>query len=166
MLMDLIRNSNYELAKNETIDRMILLDDNYEPYFRSDQANVHYPVRFATVTFRLLDPLGLCAAADKFVTMEGGRPLWFGDNAVLDDSAWYEFYIGINGYTNSNVDGCIQFYIENSDQVIAPTMMSIPLSEEEQYEVRKALDKECQRVYGKSVDDFLEEAKELLKEDM
>ena len=68
----------------------------------------------------------------------------------------FNFYIGINGFTKSKLNNCIE-YTCGDDQD------AIDLTEEEQEVVFAVLDAQCKEKLGKGCDDLLEEAKAQIK---
>lgn len=64
----------------------------------------------------------------------------------------FSFYSGINGFTKTKLNNCIEFtYGDEQD--------TIDLTEEEQEIVFAVLDAQCKEKLGKGCDDLLEEAK-------
>ena len=125
----------------------IILDMNSDILFGSDQAYVSYPTRFATVTLPLVPTEDLLAAVNALRT--GLDP--------VDD---VELSIGINGFTSTKLDNCIEAVITASDAPDADERYTIDLSEDAQREVFDALDHECHEKLGKGCEDLLAEARE------
>ena len=111
----------------------IIIDQSIEPTFGYDQAFVNYPTVFPTVTFRLMPTEDLVAAADKLMTEAGNEP--------ADE---YEFYLGINGFTDSSVDNAIVAAAIGSEETV-----DITLDEAEQDDVYAVLDRQCHDKFGK-----------------
>ena len=118
----------------------IIIDFDDEIIYSYDQANVSHPVVFPTVSFTLLPTTLLCNSAKIKL-----------NNLDADEDEFY-FYIGINGFTKSKLNTCIEFaYGDEQD--------TIDLTEEEQEVVFAVLDQQCREKLGKSCDELLEEAK-------
>ena len=66
-----------------------------------------------------------------------------------------EFYIGINGFKNSRVNGCITARIKDEQE-------SIDLSKEDQEEIWDILDVHCRDAFEKGCEQMLDEAKALI----
>ena len=114
----------------------------------SDQAYVCYPIVFPTVTFRLMETPVLCQIADSIRMEAGFKPLY---DCGEEITGWYDFRVGINGYTSSGLDTCI-----------APDTWesyAIDLSESEQELIYARLNEECVESFGKTCEELLEEAR-------
>lgn len=112
----------------------LIIDFDEEILYGWDQAYVTHPVVFPTVSFSLV-----ATPALKQMCKRKGWSL--GD-----------FYIGINGYTDSRVDTCLEMY---SDE-----WHFIDLTEEEQRAIYKCLSDQCVKHLGKSCEKLLAEAEE------
>ena len=124
----------------------IVLDLENEIRYGSDQAYISYPTRFATVTVQLLPTEDLCAAVNGLRT----------GYAPVDDM---EFFIGINDFTATKLDNCIEAIVTAADAPDAEDRYTIDLSEGDQREVFAALDKECSEKLGKGCEELLAEAR-------
>ena len=112
----------------------VVIDFDYEPLYGRGQAYVSYPVVFPTVTFRLKETPVLERIADSMGVHE------------------YEFYIGINGYTDSHLDPVI---IIDADE---PCF--IDLTENEQELIYNCLNTHCIEHFNKDCEKLLLEAEE------
>ena len=96
----------------------IFVDFGSEIMYGSDQQNVNYPSRFPTVAFQLIATHGLSQIADRIRKDAGFKPMHpmdeFNDD-TCDNEGWYDFYVGINGFTHNHMDSCIEFYVVNAD---------------------------------------------------
>ena len=124
----------------------IMLDMDNEILYGSDQAYISYPTRFATVTLPLLPSEDLCAAVNSLRS----------DYAPVDDM---EFFIGINDFTATKLDNCIEAIVTATDAPDVEERYTIDLSEEDQRELFSALDRECRENLGKGCEDLLAEAR-------
>lgn len=125
--------------------KIILATDN-EILYGSDQAYVSYPTRFATVTLPLMPTEDLLNAVNGLRT--GLDP--------VDD---VEFTVGLNDFTSTKLDNCIEAVITATDAADVEERYTIELSEEAQREVFAALDQECREKMGKGCEDLLAEAR-------
>ena len=83
---------------------------------------------------------------------------------TCDNDGWYDFYVGINGYTESHMDSCIEFVVVNSNSPDEEERYTIDLTEEEQRTVFSCLDEQCRKYLEKSCDDLLAEAGKQMEE--
>lgn len=143
----------------EINDMSIRIDPSYEVVYGSAQAYVSYPVRFPTVNFGLYCTVELSNIADAMRKKLGYLPM-HDDSGEYDEDGWYNFNIGINGYTDSMVDNCIEFSVDSPNADDDWQTYTIPLTEEEQVEVFKVLNEQCIREYGQSCEEMLEEARQ------
>ena len=118
----------------------IQIDFDDEITYSHDQANVNYPVVFPTVSFTLVPTKLLC---------DSGRIKQNDLDAADED---FSFYIGINGFTKTKLNNCIEFTCGDEQD-------TIDLTEEEQEVVFSVLDRQCKEKLGKGCDMLLEEAK-------
>lgn len=125
--------------------KIIFATDN-EILYGSDQAYVSYPTRFATVTLPLVPTGDLLGAVNGLRT--GLDP--------VDD---VEFSVGLNDFTSTKLDNCIEAVIAATDAADVEERYTIELSEEAQQEVFAALDQECREKLGKGCEDLLAEAR-------
>lgn len=122
----------------------------------SDQAYVCYPIVFPTVTFRLVETPVLCQVADAIRMEAGFKPLYDGSEEI---HGWYDFRIGINGYTESGLNTLIEFELVNGDAPDTWESYAIDLSEDEQRVIYERLNEECVEAFGKTCEELLEEAR-------
>ena len=125
--------------------KIILATDN-EILYGSDQAYVSYPTRFATVTLSLVPTADLLQAVNN---------LRIGLDPVDD----MELTVGLNDYTATKLDNCIEAVITATDAADVEERYTIELSEAAQREVFAALDQECHTKLGKGCEDLLAEAR-------
>ncbi len=118
----------------------IQIDFNEEITCSHDQAYISVPTVFPTVSFTLLATGLLCEAGKTKL-----------NNPDCDDED-FAFYIGINGFTKTKLNNCIEFTCGDEQD-------TIDLTEEEQEVVFAVLDRQCKEKLGKGCDDLLEEAK-------
>ena len=144
----------------------IFIDFSSEPMCSSNQICINVPIRFPTVTFRLLPSNGLTHIADRIRKENGFKPMHAMDeftDATCDQDGWYEFFVDLNAHTDSHLDSCIDFIVVNSDSDDNEKFYAIELSEDEQIAIYNRLDEQCIKYLGKSCDALLTEAgKELL----
>ena len=153
--------ADYDL-KGEALKKAIHIDTEAEYMLGDDQAYNCYPVRFPTVEFQLVATLELSQIADAMRKEKGLLPM-LEDGG--DTEGWYDFYIGLNGYTETKMDTSILFVVVNSDSPDNEDYYTIDLSEDEQSYIYGILDDQCRRYYEKSCADLLEEARLALEAD-
>ena len=94
----------------------IFVDFGSEIMYGSDQQNVNYPSRFPTVEFQLIATFGLSQIADRIRKDAGFKPMHpmdeFTDD-TCDNEGWYDFYVGINGFTHNHIREYQQLYTRN-----------------------------------------------------
>lgn len=90
----------------------IQIDFDIDIEYGQDQAFISYPTVFPTVTFGLAATAELISMADQ-ITGYG-------------KDAGYEFMIGINDFTLSKVDSCIQFFADMEAYSIDRMMKTFP----------------------------------------
>ena len=83
---------------------------------------------------------------------------------ALDNCGWYDFFISLNGYTNSRLDTCIAAVVAGSDSPDNEEMYTIDLSETEQELLYNRFDEQCRKYVGKGCEELLAEAEELMGE--
>ena len=131
--------------------------------FGSSQADINYPVRFPTVSIALESTGTLDAAADA-LRMEAGFPPMFPanwkDGIEYDDDGWYNFYVGLNGFTDTMVDKSIAAIVQSPGYDDDEEMYDIPLTESEQIEIYKVIDAQLREKFDTSCDQLLEEARQ------
>jgi len=129
----------------------IILDTYYDLNFGHDQAFVTYPVVFPTVGFTLKATPDLIEAANKL-------------RVGLEPTDDILFTLGINDFTASKLDNCILAIVDETDDPSGEVEYHIDLTEEEQVEIFKALDKECKEKLGRSCAELLDEARRDMNE--
>jgi len=140
----------------------IVIDFAGEILYGSDQANLTYPRRFATVEFPLIATEGLIQIADRIRKDAGFRPIRPMDEytgETCDNAAWYDFYTGISTFSENRMGGCIEFVVVNADSVDNEKLYVIELSEEEKLAVFNRLDGQCRQHLGNSCEELLQEAR-------
>ena len=148
--------------KGDALAAAIHIDTEADYMSGDDQAYNDYPIRFPTVEFQLVATLGLSQAADAMRKAKGFLPM-LEDGGDME--GWYDFYIGLNGYTETKVDTSIMFVVVNSDSPDNEDYYTIDLSEAEQRAIYGILDDQCQRYYEKSCAVLLEEARLAMEAD-
>ena len=136
----------------------IHIEPGAEVMYGSDQMNDCFPVRFATVEFELTATDALVSIADRIRLAKGYKPMHPIDGENVDNDGWYNFYIGINSFTDNHMDSCINFVVVNSDSEDNEDMYSIDLNESEQKIVYDILNRQCQQYHGKNCAELLAEA--------
>ena len=147
----------------------IFIDFGADVLYGSDQCNVSFPCRFPTVTFQLMATNGLSQIADRIRKDLGFAPMHPLDeytDDTCDTDGWYDFYIGLNGYSDNHMDSCIEFIVVNSDSPDNEEMYSIDLTGDEQAAIYNRLDEQCRKYEGKSCEELLAEAQKRMEEDM
>ena len=128
----------------------------------SDQAYDSYPVRFPTVEIPLVDTPVLISLADRLRIDAGYKPVYPRDGLMEEDcdpDCWYEFSVGLNGYTRSGVDNCVTFEVVNSESDDNEETYGIDLDEEAQTEIRTVLDWQFMEHFGHDCAGILEKAR-------
>lgn len=88
-----------------------------------DQAYVDFPCVFPTATFGVMCSDDIWKLADEIIIEQGYE-------SVFDSEAWFNFYVEINGYTDSHISSCLVFTL-NSDTLCEDFMMDIDRDEQE-----------------------------------
>ena len=149
------------------IREQIYIDFDAEVHYGSDQVNEFYPVRFPTVGFQLKATNGLSEIADRIRKDLGFAPMHPMDeytDETCDGEGWYDFFIGLNGYSKTRVDSGIEFIVVNSDSPDNEESYTIVLNESEQEFIYSRLDEQCQKYLGKSCEELLAEAQKEMEE--
>ena len=147
----------------------LFIDFGAEIIYGEDQMYLAYPCRFATVGFQLMDTAALSQIADRIRKDAGFKPMHAMDEfteEMCDQDGWYDFYVGLNDWSHSRLDSCIEFVVVSSDAPDNEELYTIDLSGSEQESVYARLDEQCRKYLGKSCADLLKEAKERMEEDM
>ena len=140
----------------------IFIDFGVDPSYGSDQMDVDYPRRFATVTFELMPSALLEEMADRIRSKNGFHPMHPRDafaDKDCDQDCWYDFYYGIS---ENGGDGCILFTVVNSESEDNLYDYTIALTEEEAKAMYARMDEQCRGYLGKSCEDLLAEARKEL----
>ena len=140
----------------EWCEQGIFLDPHEELMYGSDQANICCPVVFPTVEFELPLSDGLIELADEVRFCEGYSPR---------DDGWYNFYVGINGYTETHMDNCIKFVVNAEGAEDDYMEYAIELDRAAQEAVYERLDTLCKGLYGKGCNELLVEAEKEMGEE-
>lgn len=147
----------------------ILIDFGAEIMYGDDQCYIDYPCRYPTVGFQLMATNGLSQIADRIRKDLGFAPMHPLDEYTdenCDNDGWYDFYIGLNGYSDNHMDSCNEFVVVNSDSPDNEEMYSIDLTGDEQAAIFNRLDEQCRKYEGKSCEELLTEARKRMEEDM
>lgn len=147
----------------------IILDSDGYWNFGEDQSYINYPIRFPTVTFALESTFPLDKAADAMRVGAGYLPmlpdkLSNDEEIEYDDEGWYNFYIGLNGWSNSRVDNSIMAVVQSPNADDDEHMYYIDLTEAEQMEIFKVIDEQLRELHGTSCLELLKESeKEMIE---
>lgn len=147
----------------------VFIDFGAEVQYGDDQCYLDYPCRFPTVGFELMATNGLVQIADRIRKDAGFKPMHAMDeftDDTCDNEGWYDFYVGLNGFTDNHMDTCIEFCVVNADSEDNEELYTIDLTTEEQNAVFVRLDEQCRKYLEKSCEDLLKEAEERMREDM
>ena len=93
--------------------------------------------------------------SDGYKLSEG--PVLYYENSDL--TGWYEFTIGINGFTPTHLDSVISFIEVGDNHPDSEVAYTIDLTEEEQKAVYDCLNEQCRKYLGKGCEDLLGEAR-------
>ena len=142
----------------------IFIDFSRDPVFGSDQVYLCVPSQFPTVTFALYATIPLCRAADQ-IRKETGHPpmLPTEEDEAGDNCVWYDFSIGINGFSSTNLDSVIAFVVCETLEPDEGEEYHIDLTEEERAAIYRLLDQQCQKYLKKGCADLLNEARERME---
>ena len=147
----------------------IFIDFGSEIMYGDDQCYLDYPCRFPTVEFQLMATNGLVQIADRIRKDAGYKPMHALDeytDDTCDNDGWYDFYAGLNGFSDNHMDSCIEFVVVNADSEDNEELYTIDLTAEEQAAVYSALDRQCRDHLGKGCEELLAEAQKKMEEDM
>ncbi|MBR2258205.1 MAG: hypothetical protein IJ899_12915 [Blautia sp.] len=139
----------------------VFIDFGTEAVFGENQCYIDYPCRFPTVGFQLMATSGLSRIADRIRKDLGYKPMHALDEFMdgdCDQEGWYDFFIGLNGFSKSHLDSCIEFIVVNTESEDNEKKYAIDLTAEEQAAVYKQLDSQCRTYLGKSCEELLAEA--------
>ncbi len=146
----------------------IFVDFSAEVLYGDDQCYIDYPYRFPTVGFELMATSGLVEIADRIRKDKGYRPMHAMDeytDDTCDNEGWYDFFIGLNGFSETKLDSSIEFVVVNADSEDNEETYTIDLTEEEQIAIYNRLDEECRKHLGQSCEELLAEARKRMEED-
>ena len=146
----------------------IFVDFSAEVLYGDDQCYIDYPCRFPTVGFELMATEALITIADRIRKERGFRPMHPLDeytDETCDNDGFYNFYVGLNGFSDTKVDSCIEFVVVNADSEDNVDTYTIELTEEEQIAIYNRLDEECRKHLGQSCEELLAEAQKRMEED-
>ena len=150
------------------INTEIFIDFESELIYGEDQAYICSPERFPTVRFQLMPTVGLIEIVDRLRHKLGFKPMYpivgvdNGDCYDCDDDCCYDFFISLNGFTDSHLDTCIAAVVADSDSVDNEDMYTIDLTEDEQKMLYKRFDEQCRRSLNKTCEELLKEAEEMM----
>ena len=147
----------------------VYIDFGSEIMYGDDQACIDYPTRFPTVGFQLMATDGLSHIADRIRVDAGFKPMHAMDNYTddtCDNDGWYDFYVGLNGFSPNHMDNCIEFVVVNSDSEDNEQTYTIDLSPDEQAALFDRLDKLCRESLGQTCDELLAEARKRMDENI
>jgi len=153
------------------INTEIFIDFESELIYGEDQAYICCPERFPTVRFQLMPTVGLIKIVDRLRHKLGFKPMYpivgggsegCDDCYDCDDDCCYDFFISLNGFTDSHLDTCIAAVVADSDSVDNEDMYTIDLTEDEQKMLYKRFDEQCRRSLNKTCDELLKEAEEMM----
>ena len=153
------------------INTEIFIDFESEPIYGEDQAYICCPERFPTVRFQLMPTVGLIEIVDRLRHKLGFKPMYpivgvdnggCDDCYDCDDDCCYDFFISLNGFTDSHLDTCIAAVVADSDSVDNEDMYTIDLTEDEQKMLYKRFDEQCRRSLNKTCEELLKEAEEMM----
>ena len=153
------------------INTEIFIDFESELIYGEDQAYICCPERFPTVRFQLMPTVGLIEIVDRLRHKLGFKPMYpivgvdnggCDDCYDCDDDCCYDFFISLNGFTDSHLDTCIAAVVADSDSVDNEDMYTIDLTEEEQKMLYKRFDEQCRRSINKTCEELLKEAEEMM----
>jgi hypothetical protein len=120
------------------------------------------------VGFQLMATNGLTGIADRIRKDQGFRPMHPLDeytNDTCDNDGWYDFYVGLNGFTDNHMDTCIEFVVVNSDSEDNEELYTIDLTKDEQAAIYSRLDEQCRKYLDKGCEELLAEARKRMEED-
>lgn len=146
----------------------VFIDFGSEVQLGSDQMDISYPLRFATVDFQLIDTALLSEIADRIRIKEDFRPMHPMDgytDETCDQNGWYDFYYGISDLPEDKANTCIEFIVVNSDSPDNEEVYTIDLADVERHAMYKRMDEQCRKYLGKGCDDLLAEARQKLEEE-
>ena len=137
--------------------------------FDSDQAYVDFPVRFPTVTIQLESTNTLDEIVDAMRVEAGHKPMFPDNRKELsydewDCDGWYNFYVTLNGFTDTMVCNCIEAIVESPNADDDGQSYDIDLTEAEQIEVYNELNQQLRERFNTSCEELLEEVRQRMIE--
>lgn len=156
------------------VKKAIWIDANEFDYinFDSDQAYVDFPVRFPTVTIQLESTNTLTEIVDAMRVEAGHKPMMYPDGWKQEDGyddfdcdGWYNYYITLNGFTDTMVCNCIEAIVDSPNADDDGQSYDIDLTEAEQIEIYNELNRQLKERFNSSCDALLEEARQLMIEE-
>ena len=150
---------NNQFENMEFLRKAIFLGGE-EPLYGEDAAYVDYPVAFPTVNLYLSATTELIKIVDAMREERGFLPMLPTEKHKddYDMEGWYDFYIGLNGYSVDHVDNAIEAIVCNSDSEDNEEMYAIELSDKARFCLAIRLNEEIKRNYDMSLMDMLHEA--------
>ena len=151
------------------VKKAIYIDANEFDYisFDSDQAYVDFPVRFPTVTIQLESTDILTEIVDAMRVEAGHKPMMYPDGWKHEDGyedfdcdGWYNYYITLNGFTDTMVCNCIEAIVDSPNADDDGQSYDIDLTEAEQIEIYNELNQQLKERFGTSCEELLEEARQ------
>lgn len=154
-----MRNNTIKTITELFLDDAISLDTNAEPLYGREQAFVDYPAVFPTVDLELESTDGLVRIVDAIRTAKGYLPIMIPNaDGEYDAEGWYNFHVGLNGFTETGLDTCIDCVVCNAVSEDDEDVYSLDLSREEQQIIFDLLDVKCREAFGAGCRDLLKEA--------
>lgn len=140
----------------------VFIDFGADYRFTDEQINLTYPTRFPVVRFQLMVTSLLVSLVDRMRKDAGFTPFYPVDEyteSMCDQEGWYDFYIGLNGWSDTKVDGCIEAVVCNSCSADDGELYTLDLTHDEQLLMYSRLDEQCRKHLGKSCEELLMDAR-------
>ena len=136
--------------------------------YGSERINLNQPRNFATVEFELVSTPALCRAVDKIRMKHGYAPMETVDGytSKMRDQGFYNFYFGINEWTDTKANACIDAVVCNSNSPDDEELYSIDLGPDEQIAMYNRVDEQCRKYAKKSCAELLSEARKEMEKDV
>ena len=150
------------------VRNQVFIDFSCDVMYGDDQAYIDYPSRFPTVEFQLIATEGLSQIADRIRVDAGFLPMHAMDDFTddtCDNDGWYDFFVGLNGFSANHMDNCITFTVVNSDFPDNEQSYNIDLSLDEQFALYDLLNEQCKKNLGQTCEELLAEARKRMDED-
>ena len=84
---------------------------------------------------------------------------------TCDNDGWYEFFVGLNGFSANHMDNCLTFTVVNRDSPDNEQSYTIDLSPYEQAALYDRLNEQCKDSLGQTCEELLDEARKRMDED-